>query len=60
MNDKELRKVIENLSDREFIDTIDTLIGFEFGLTATEWIEHQYKTGKRGVREVIEDLQVID
>ena len=57
MNDKRLRKVIENLSDGEFIDTIDTLLGFEFGLTATEWIEHQYKTGKRGVREVIEDLQ---
>jgi hypothetical protein len=38
-------------------DTIDTLLGFEFGLTATEWIEHQYKTGKRGVREVLDDLQ---
>jgi len=48
--------------DGEFIDLLDTLMGFEFGLTTTEWIEHQYKTGKRGVREVFEDLseKIID
>lgn len=59
LNDKELREIVESLTDGEFIDTLDTLLGFEFGLTATEWIEHQYRTGKQGVRAVLEEWRDI-
>ena len=60
MNDKELRKVVENMTDGEFIDVLDTLLGFEFGLTATEWIEHQYRTKKTGVRAIIDEYRPLD
>jgi hypothetical protein len=57
LTDKRLRETIERLTDGEFIDLLDTLLGFEFGLTATEWIEHQYKRGATGVVEAINELQ---
>ena len=57
MNDKELREVVEGLTDGEFIDVLDTLLGFEYGLTATEWIEHHYRTGKTGVRAILDEWQ---
>jgi hypothetical protein len=57
MKDQELRKTIQNLSDGEFIDVLDALLGFEFGLTATEWIEHQYRTRKQGVRAIIDEYR---
>lgn len=60
MNDKELRETVEKLSDMEFIMVLDTLLGFEFGLTATEWIEHQYRTGKTGVRAILDEYRTVD
>ena len=60
MNDKQLRATIESLTDGEFIDVLDALCGFEYGLTATEWIEHQYRTKKTGVRAIIDEYRPLD
>ena len=60
MNKQKIRAKIENLNDGEFIELLDTLCGIEFGMTATEWIEHLYKVGGEQVRVVINELPEAD
>lgn len=59
IKEKELKELIESLTDGEFIDVLDALLSIEFGLTASEWIERQYKKGNniKEVRKVLENYR---
>ena len=56
MTDKKRRKLIENLSDGEFIDLLDTICGLVYGYTATEYIEYECKNYPE-VKRVVEELK---
>lgn len=49
---KNTRQIIENLTDGEFIDLWDNILGITENLTATEKMIQLYKTDER-VRELI-------
>lgn len=57
MTKQQLRTKLESLPDSTYIDILDTLLGFEFGLTSIEWIEYQYSKRSHGVLELLDNLE---
>jgi hypothetical protein len=54
MNDHKLQNKIDNLTDKELLFLADKLSHFNFGLSLKEWIAHEYRKGKTGVRELLD------